>query len=41
MAEFSMGLKKDFLHKLYREIGDILENRFHIDINTKDKILEE
>ena len=41
MAEFSMGFKKDFLHRIYKETGEILENQFHIDINTRDKILEE
>ncbi|OQY32590.1 MAG: hypothetical protein B6241_10485 [Spirochaetaceae bacterium 4572_59] len=41
MSEFSMGLKKDYLHNIYIETGEILENQFRIDINTKDKILEE
>jgi glutamate dehydrogenase/leucine dehydrogenase len=36
-----MGNKEAFLKNLRRECGDILESQFRIDINTKDKILEE
>jgi glutamate dehydrogenase (NAD(P)+) len=41
MSELAMGNKEVFLRKLKKETGDILENQFRIDINTKDKILEE
>ncbi len=41
MSELSMGNKEVFLRKLKKETGDILESQFRIDINTKDKILEE
>ena len=36
-----MGSNEAFLRRLFRDTGDILENQFRIDINTKDKILEE
>ncbi len=41
MSELSVGNKEVFLRKLKKETGDILETQFRIDINTKDKILEE
>lgn len=41
MSELAMGNKEVFLRKLKKETGDILESQFRIDINTKDKILEE
>ncbi|MDC7240533.1 MAG: hypothetical protein PQJ50_09255, partial [Spirochaetales bacterium] len=41
MSELSMGNKEVFLRKLKKETGDILESQFRIDINTKDKVLEE
>ncbi|MDC7231952.1 MAG: Glu/Leu/Phe/Val dehydrogenase dimerization domain-containing protein [Spirochaetales bacterium] len=41
MSELSMGNKEVFLRKLKKETGDILESQFRIDINTKDKILDE
>jgi len=41
MSEFSMGNKAEYLKRLYRETGEILENQFRVDINTKNKILDE
>jgi len=41
MSEFNVGLKEAYLRKVCSEVGEILENQFRIDINTKDKILDE
>ncbi len=41
MSEFNMGHREDYLKEIYRETGKILEDRFRVDINTKEKILEE
>ncbi|MBN2628032.1 MAG: Glu/Leu/Phe/Val dehydrogenase, partial [Spirochaetales bacterium] len=41
MSEFSMGVREKTLKEIFRETGRILENRFRVDINTKEKILEE
>ena len=41
MSELSMGNNEEFLRNLKKETGDLLESQFRIDINTKDKIMEE
>ena len=41
MSELSMGNNEVFLKNLKKETGDLLESQFRIDINTKDKILDE
>lgn len=41
MSEFSMGKNENYMKELHRETGRILEDLFRIEVNTRDKILEE
>jgi glutamate dehydrogenase/leucine dehydrogenase len=41
MSELAMGNNEVFLRNLKKETGDLLESQFRIDINTKDKIMDE
>ena len=41
MSEIRRNTGNTYIKKLYRQTGDILENSFRIDVNTREKILEE
>ncbi len=41
MSKLSMGSGERYLNALRKETGDLLEKQFRMDINTKDKILDE